>query len=77
MNALYLWEGPDMLPNSNYNQIDDLSKTASDASDTAETKTDDLIEKESMPDMLDVIWEADDLGIQGGFMYYYPESTDK
>lgn len=66
-----------MLPYNDYNRNDDLSKCSSDAPEAETANTDDLIEKESMPDMLDVIWEADDLGIQGGFMYYYPESTDK
>lgn len=65
------------ITNHNYSQNEDPCKTAGDTSGTAVSHTDDMIEKESMPDMLDVIWEADDLGIQGGFMYYYPESTDK
>ena len=56
-----------MSPNNDYSNDPEISKPDSG----------DMIEKESMPDMLDVIWEADDLGIQGGFMYYYPEETDK
>ena len=64
-----------MLSDNNYNEKieaeNPFSETTSDVS-----VTEDILEKESMPDMLDVIWEAEDLGIQGGFMYYYPEAED-
>lgn len=66
-----------MLSDNNYSQNVTLSNSGSEAPEEVSANTEDVIEKESMPDMLDVIWEADDLGIQGGFMYYYPESTDK
>lgn len=66
-----------MLPDNNYNENSAISKSDNENAAGDSNRNSDMIEKESMPDMLDVIWEADDLGIQGGFMYYYPESTDK
>ena len=64
MTDIYESTKPEQLENT---AVDDTEAEEAVSEETESGK------HEAMPNMLDTIWEAEDLGIQGGFMYYFPD----